>query len=160
MSVAATHWAMDPDAHRDLPPGPRHVLQVLCWRADENDLAWPSASSLAKATGRGHRSVVRHLEELEEAGLISRQGRRRRAILWRIERPAKYATVAQDAEPSSNPQLRHHGIGSYATTAHNRQEKTSNGNGSKGSAAPIIEELIPRSQGSASGALPRAEGAR
>lgn len=61
-------WAMA----QPLAPGPRHVLLVLAWHADEEGVSWPSVDRLQALTGLSRASVLRHLSTLEEAGSLER----------------------------------------------------------------------------------------
>jgi len=56
--------------------GRKFVLVALANFADEDGFCYPSQATLAEMTGQDERSVRRHLEGLEESGLIRRQMRR------------------------------------------------------------------------------------
>ncbi len=73
MSVQGITWAYKQDARA----GPKFVLVTLANVADKDGVCYPSQKWLADETGQGERSVRRHLDWLEKAGLISRATRRR-----------------------------------------------------------------------------------
>lgn len=49
---------------------------------DDNAWAWPSALTIARLTGLSERHVRRDLEQLQDAGILERQGQARRRIRW------------------------------------------------------------------------------
>ena len=73
MSHAATRWVYDVT---DVHPMAKFVLFVLADYADDEGRCWPSQAALAARTSMGERTVRRHLQSLEELGLIAREQRR------------------------------------------------------------------------------------
>ena len=79
MSVEAITWAMHMAEAGAIPsPTAAHVLIVLADYADGDNVAWPGQKSIATRVMRSERQVRRALEELEAAGLIRAEERRRR----------------------------------------------------------------------------------
>lgn len=74
---------------QDLKPPPKLALLALADYANHNLESWPALDTLAARTGMGRRTVIRALEHLEAAGLISRQprdkGGRQTSNLYRLE---------------------------------------------------------------------------
>lgn len=58
-------------------PGTASTLLALCAYADKYGVCWPSQRNLARLTGRGERTIARHLAYLEEHGWVARQQRYR-----------------------------------------------------------------------------------
>lgn len=73
MSVAATTWAFK----QDCPSGPRFVLVALADAADSSGVTWKGQVKIAAMTGFSLRTVVNHMQALEDSGLIKRQPRTR-----------------------------------------------------------------------------------
>jgi DNA-binding MarR family transcriptional regulator len=71
-AIAAAFRAVCPSSSAKL------ALLAISNFADEDGVAWPSQGRLAADTGLAERTVRRALEQLEEAGLIRREERRRR----------------------------------------------------------------------------------
>jgi hypothetical protein len=44
------------------------VLTYLCWRANDDGIAWPKRSTIAEAAGVSEKQVKRHVKALVEAG--------------------------------------------------------------------------------------------
>lgn len=72
MSNEALTWAFRQTAPST---GAKFVLIALADQANHEHRAWPGQSKLSAMTGQGVRTVVRHLAQLEEAGLIIRERR-------------------------------------------------------------------------------------
>lgn len=70
MSHAATTWAY----RQELDAGPKFVLVALADFADENASCYPGQERIAKMTGLHRSSVVRHMQTLEDLGLITQTG--------------------------------------------------------------------------------------
>lgn len=111
MSIAAVSWATR-DVPNDLTPGQRLVLIYLAESAGGNGSdwigAWPSNQTIATAFGMTRRTVLRHIQALEDRGLIRRGDQRmvghyrpdRRPIVWDlVPDPAKW-TGCQNVTPS------------------------------------------------------------
>lgn len=101
MSLDALRWAFADRSVDDAPA--RHVLACLAWHANADDLAWPSADTIAGETGYHRRTVIRHLDALEAAGTISRTGRRRRrAIEWHVNVDRNVTEGHTTSEPAGD----------------------------------------------------------
>ena len=74
MSVDAINWAKRQGIGDAEGKG---VLIVLAEHADKWGICWPSAATLAKATGKSKRTVQRHLRTLEGAGFVLSEEARR-----------------------------------------------------------------------------------
>lgn len=74
MSIYATKWAY---AQNVTPAGRKFVLVALADFADAEGRCFPGQDTLAVMTGQDERSIRRHMDALEEAGLIRREERRR-----------------------------------------------------------------------------------
>ena len=69
-------WKPSDDGFVDaLTPPQRSVLSVLVIHANEDGLAWPSHTTIAKASGLGRSTVVRVLGQLVDNGAIIRTSR-------------------------------------------------------------------------------------
>ena len=66
-----------PDRGVELPPRDRFVLYALADYADDRLRAWPSYSTLASWTGYARSTIAESLADLEAAGLIRSEQRRR-----------------------------------------------------------------------------------
>lgn len=75
MSIEALRWALDKGMEAELEPTMRYVLLILGNRADEQGYLYPSISWIEQRTGLSRRTVQRHLQALEEKGLLTRQFR-------------------------------------------------------------------------------------
>ena len=76
MSIEALRWARKMGRVANLPTPQLLLLWILADHADEYTFeAWPHQRTLARDTGMSERSVRRHLNGLEEAGIITRQVR-------------------------------------------------------------------------------------
>jgi len=74
VSITALNWAFDQDVR---PAGRKFVLVALANFADEDATCFPGQRLIAKMTGQSIRAARAHIEVLENAGLISRESRRR-----------------------------------------------------------------------------------
>lgn len=66
-----------PERGVELPPRDRFVLYALADYADDRLRAWPSYSTLASWTGYARSTIAESLADLEAAGLITSEQRRR-----------------------------------------------------------------------------------
>lgn len=71
MSVKAINWAFE----QDLTPPLKVILLALADWADGDGVAFPGQKSLSAKTSIPERTLRRHLQELEERGLIARRRR-------------------------------------------------------------------------------------
>lgn len=72
MSNEALTWAFRQNAPST---GAKFILVALADQANHEHRAWPGQQKLAAMTGQGVRTVLRHLIELEGAGLLVRERR-------------------------------------------------------------------------------------
>lgn len=73
MSIQAVAWALKQNGGY----GPKFVLVALANYADDQGVCWPSLKSLANDTGVSRRSIIRHLNNLCDRGLLSKEARLR-----------------------------------------------------------------------------------
>lgn len=73
MSNAAINWAYE----QDTAPGPKFVLVTLADVCDDSGVTFRGQHFLRERTGFSKRTIVAHMNALEEAGLIARLSRRR-----------------------------------------------------------------------------------
>lgn len=72
MTIRAMNWAWGVE----LSPSMKLVLLKLADRANDDGECWPGQTSIAKACGICERTLMRHIDALEEMGLLSRTKRR------------------------------------------------------------------------------------
>ena len=87
-------WLQDQRAKLGLKPSTLQVAHAIAHRANANNQAWPSLSTLAEDTGLHRATVARALHALEDAGLIERERRQRTdggntSTRYRIVRPGE-----------------------------------------------------------------------
>jgi hypothetical protein len=75
MSVKATQWAYERGRELDLKQGPRFTLVRIADHADHDGVCWPGIAHVATYTGAGESTVRRHMQELEDLGLLHRDRR-------------------------------------------------------------------------------------
>lgn len=73
MSLFALNWAFKLPLENT---GLKFLLVALCNYADEAGYCYPSQAALASITAQNERTVRRHIKELEDMGLITREERR------------------------------------------------------------------------------------
>ncbi|BCW52045.1 helix-turn-helix domain-containing protein [Arthrobacter sp. StoSoilB13] len=77
-------------ANSDLPTGARAVCWALASYADNTDgTAWPSLTTLAKATGLSKPVISRHTVRAEAAGYLLKNGRNNNSIIYTITEPCQ-----------------------------------------------------------------------
>lgn len=122
----------------DLPSIGRHIVLVLCSRMDQGSTLIPpqfspSLTTLARATGRDRRTIVRHLDYLERAGWVHRRRPTRHLARTRYVTTAYTVTmpdpqvihlVAENPHPEGAvpPDLMAGGPGPRGTEPHNQTE--------------------------------------
>jgi len=74
-----------------LPAGQKMVLLALCDNANDQGECYPSVPMLADKCSMAQRSVQRHLTDMEEVGILSRELRKGRSTLYHID-PRKFFT--------------------------------------------------------------------
>lgn len=74
MSVRWITWAWEQECPN---PTTKLTLIALADHAGEDGVCWPSSGRLSEKTGQNERTVRRHLDELDERGIIARSRRRR-----------------------------------------------------------------------------------
>jgi hypothetical protein len=79
MSVRWITWAWDQNC---ATAGEKLTLIALADHASEEGRCWPSTGRLAEKTGQAQRSIFRHLDSLEQAGLLARDRRKRDDGSW------------------------------------------------------------------------------
>lgn len=72
MSLKALSWAKE---FRTGSPTRKLVLLAVADYADEHGVCWPSQRTIARQTELNERTVRRQLDELEHAGIVTRQSR-------------------------------------------------------------------------------------
>ncbi|SIO58334.1 Helix-turn-helix domain-containing protein [Paraburkholderia phenazinium] len=83
-----------------LATGPKFVLVAICDTANDEGVCWPSVATISARTSMGERTVQRHLEDLEKAGLVTRTFRRGRSTNYLVhEGKFPYKTPAKLAPP-------------------------------------------------------------
>lgn len=89
----------------DLPPVARHVALTLASYANRSGEAWPSQETLHRGTGWSRRTVNNALNDLEQAGWVSRlvKGHQGRATLYRLHIPGEFGGSPHPAQPPTNP---------------------------------------------------------
>jgi DNA-binding transcriptional ArsR family regulator len=75
MSVKATTWAYERGRELNLKQGPRFTLVRIADHADHDGVCWPGIAHVAEYTGAGQSTVRRHMQELEDLGLLHRDRR-------------------------------------------------------------------------------------
>ena len=80
MSFAITNTVLS----SNLPAGLQHTLAVFATFADAGGLCWPSNETVALKSNKDERTVRRHVEELEEIGVIKRTYRKGKSAITRI----------------------------------------------------------------------------
>lgn len=65
----------------------RHLASVMAWKANDEGWLWHGVKSLATMTGFSRVTVMRALEQLEEAGIIAVEKRHRKTSLYRVKVP-------------------------------------------------------------------------
>lgn len=67
MSIRLVAWALE----QDVPSGPKFVLVCLCNRANDDDgTCWPGLDNVAKNTNMSRRTIIRHIQTLEQLGFV------------------------------------------------------------------------------------------
>lgn len=90
MSVKAINWAFE----QEVEPALKVILLALADWADGDGVAYPGQKSLARKTSISERTLRRHLQTLEEMGLIER---RRRSLDNGNRTSDEYRLLAQPA---------------------------------------------------------------
>jgi|GEM_PF-2068990 len=120
MSLRAILWAIY-EAPVDNPTSRLVLVGLADHAADDGTGAWPSHSILATAAHCSPRTIRRHLQALEDAGVIHRGDQRivnhlradRRPTVWNLNldhagsTPATHATPTQNPEPEPVPENTH-----------------------------------------------------
>jgi Helix-turn-helix domain len=73
MSVRATSWAWEKGREGLAKDGELLTLLRVADHADNDGICWPGQKSVAEYTGQGERTIRRHLGDLEERGLLTRE---------------------------------------------------------------------------------------
>lgn len=99
MSVRVMTKAWD----ADLPPMEKLVLLAIADCANDEGAAWPSASTIAKKSGQGERTVRRSIRALIEKGHLSEIQRSGTSTLFTVH-PCHTGTPATQAPLPNRPQ--------------------------------------------------------
>lgn len=75
MSIAALDWAFKQHIKS---PGQKLVLVALANFCNESGHCFPSYKTVGEISGQSERTVMRHMSSLEDAGIVSRERRRRK----------------------------------------------------------------------------------
>ena len=67
MSIDAMKWAFQQPLHGCM----KFVLLVLAYHADDDGKCWPGLELIAKECGISRASVIAHIKEINQLGLIS-----------------------------------------------------------------------------------------
>ncbi|RQQ19713.1 helix-turn-helix domain-containing protein [Burkholderia stagnalis] len=68
----------------DLPTGAKFVLVAVCDTANDEGVCWPSVETIRRKCSMGERTVQRHLDDLESAGIITRSFRKGRSTTYQV----------------------------------------------------------------------------
>lgn len=81
------------------------VLMVLADAADDDGVCWPSVEFLVSATRAGRSTVLRTLAELEQDGYLTRQRRRAKASVYKLnkDRLARRSRSGTSQKETSQP---------------------------------------------------------
>ncbi|WP_081072528.1 helix-turn-helix domain-containing protein [Burkholderia stagnalis] len=84
----------------DLPTGAKFVLVAVCDTANDEGVCWPSVETIRRKCSMGERTVQRHLDDLESAGIITRSFRKGRSTTYQVhEAKFPFSTPAKLAPP-------------------------------------------------------------
>lgn len=92
MSVRLLSWVLSdiPHTHPDLDPTARLILVILADHFNEHEgAAWPSVGRVANMAGVSDETVRRHLNDLVDRKLISKEPRSGQSNLYGITPPLK-----------------------------------------------------------------------
>ncbi|WP_174941276.1 helix-turn-helix domain-containing protein [Burkholderia lata] len=67
-----------------LATGAKFVLVAVCDTANDEGVCWPSVETIRRKCSMGERTVQRHLDDLEQAGIISRSFRKGRSTTYQV----------------------------------------------------------------------------
>ena len=73
MSIKVMTWAWE----QELPPLTKLVLMAIADHCDDEGYAWPGIKGIAKKCGVAHSTVQRHVQSLEEQGILNVKPRQR-----------------------------------------------------------------------------------
>ena len=73
MSIKVMSWAWE----QELPPLTKLVLMAIADHCDDEGYAWPGIRGIAKKCGVAHSTVQRHVQSLEEQGILNVEPRQR-----------------------------------------------------------------------------------
>jgi len=119
MSVRLISWVLNevPHTHADLDPTSRLILLILADHFNEHEgAAWPSLGRMANMAGVSDETVRRHLNELVERKLISKEPRAGQSNLYGITPPVK-APPTPVTPPTRTRGTPHTSVGTPPTPA-------------------------------------------
>ncbi|HHT8835124.1 TPA: helix-turn-helix domain-containing protein [Burkholderia cenocepacia] len=83
-----------------LATGAKFVLVAVCDTANDEGVCWPSVETIRRKCSMGERTVQRHLDDLEQAGIITRSFRKGRSTTYQVhESKFPFSTPAKLAPP-------------------------------------------------------------
>ncbi|CAB5291617.1 hypothetical protein IST4103_01220 [Burkholderia cenocepacia] len=83
-----------------LATGAKFVLVAVCDTANDEGVCWPSVETIRRKCSMGERTVQRHLDDLEQAGIITRSFRKGRSTTYQVhESKFPLSTPAKLAPP-------------------------------------------------------------
>ncbi|POZ81681.1 helix-turn-helix domain-containing protein [Burkholderia contaminans] len=88
-----------------LATGAKFVLVAVCDTANDEGVCWPSVETIRRKCSMGERTVQRHLDDLEQAGIISRSFRKGRSTTYQVHE-SKFPIETAPAKLTP-PQERH-----------------------------------------------------
>ncbi|WP_124609579.1 helix-turn-helix domain-containing protein [Burkholderia seminalis] len=87
-----------------LATGAKFVLVAVCDTANDEGVCWPSVETIRRKCSMGERTVQRHLDDLEQAGIISRSFRKGRSTTYQVhESKFPLSTPAKSTPPQERP---------------------------------------------------------
>lgn len=103
MSVQALNWARQMGSAAKLPPGQLVLLWMMADRANKQWACWDGVDTLAREAYLNEKTVRRHLQALEDKGIITRYERRgefrdpRTRVLYSNVRLSDYIVLEEEA---------------------------------------------------------------
>ena len=87
-----------------LATGAKFVLVAVCDTANDEGVCWPSVETIRRKCSMGERTVQRHLDDLESAGIITRSFRKGRSTTYQVHESKFLISTPAKLAP---PQERH-----------------------------------------------------
>ena len=93
-----------------LATGAKFVLVAVCDTANDEGVCWPSVETIRRKCSMGERTVQRHLDDLESAGIITRSFRKGRSTTYQVHEskfpistPPNWHPRKNDTPPNWHP---------------------------------------------------------